>query len=36
MKKKLKEALGLIEVRVLDHMIVGGEEVISFAERGLV
>lgn len=33
--KRLKDALSLIEVRVLDHLIVG-EEVTSFAERGLL
>ena len=33
--QRLKDALALIDVRVLDHMIVG-EEVLSFAERGLL
>jgi len=33
--KRLKDALALIDVRVLDHLVVG-EEVISFAERGLI
>jgi DNA repair protein RadC len=32
---RLKDALALIDVRVLDHMIVG-DEVVSFAERGLL
>jgi len=32
---KLKDALALIDVRVLDHLVVG-EDVISFAERGLI
>ena len=32
---KLKEALELIDVRVLDHLIIGSE-VVSFAERGLI
>lgn len=32
----LKNALTLIDVRVLDHIVVGGAETISFAERGLV
>lgn len=32
--KLLKEALGLIEVRVLDHIVVGGSDSVSFAERG--
>ena len=33
--KRLKDALALIDVRVLDHLIVG-EEVTSFAEKGLL
>ena len=33
--KRLKDALALIDVRVLDHMIVG-DEIVSFAERGLI
>ncbi len=33
--KRLKDALALIDVRVLDHLIVG-EEVVSLAERGLL
>ena len=33
--KRLNDALALIDVRVLDHLIVG-EEVTSFAERGLL
>ncbi len=33
---ELKNALALIDVRVLDHIVVGGTETISFAERGLV
>jgi DNA repair protein RadC len=32
----LKNALALIDVRVLDHFIVGGDTVVSFAERGLI
>jgi DNA repair protein RadC len=34
--RNLKEALALIEVKVLDHFIVAGTQAISFAERGLV
>lgn len=30
----LKQALGLIDVRVIDHFIVAGVNVFSFAERG--
>jgi DNA repair protein RadC len=33
---RLKEALSLIDVRVLDHFIVGGGNVSSFAELGLL
>lgn len=33
---KLKEALSLIDVRVLDHLIVGMGEALSLAERGLL
>jgi DNA repair protein RadC len=32
----LKAALSLIDVRVLDHMVVAGGTVLSFAERGLL
>jgi len=34
--KRLKEALSFIDVKVLDHMIVGGPRVLSFAEKGLI
>jgi DNA repair protein RadC len=34
--RRLKEALGLVDIRVLDHMVVGHGEVISLAERGLM
>ena len=33
---RLKSALLLVDVRVLDHMIVGDKEVLSFAEKGLL
>jgi DNA repair protein RadC len=33
---RLKDALSLVDVRVLDHLIVAGSEVISFSERGLL
>ncbi|WP_078922890.1 RadC family protein [Thiothrix eikelboomii] len=33
--QKLQKALALIDVRVLDHFVVG-EQVVSFAERGLL
>ena len=32
----LKSALALVDVRVLDHLVVGRESVVSFAERGLL
>lgn len=32
----LKAALALVDVRVLDHIIVGGSSTLSFAERGLL
>jgi DNA repair protein RadC len=32
----LKQALALVDVRVLDHLIVAGGSVLSFAERGLL
>lgn len=32
----LKTALALVDVRVLDHVIVAGSEVLSMAERGLM
>lgn len=31
---RLKDALALVDIRVLDHLIVG-DEIVSFAERGL-
>lgn len=33
---RLKNALGLVDIRTLDHIVVGGEEVVSFAEKGLL
>jgi DNA repair protein RadC len=34
--RALKEALALIDVRVLDHIVVARADSISFAERGLI
>jgi DNA repair protein RadC len=34
--QRLTAALELVDVRVLDHMVVGDGEVVSFAERGLM
>jgi DNA repair protein RadC len=33
--QRLKEALALIDVRVLDHLVIG-DDAVSFAERGLL
>ncbi len=32
---RLKQALGLVDIRVLDHFVVGSD-VVSFAELGLI
>ena len=32
----LKTAVALVDVRVLDHLVVAGADVVSFAERGLL
>jgi DNA repair protein RadC len=34
--KALKDALGLVDVRVLDHFVVAGNVALSFAERGML
>ena len=34
--QQLKQALNLVDVRVLDHFIVAGNQTLSFAERGLL
>ena len=34
--KRLAEALALVDVRLIDHFVVGDGEVVSFAERGLL
>ncbi|WP_226664743.1 RadC family protein [Microbulbifer aggregans] len=34
--RRLKDALALVDIRVLDHLIVGEGEGCSFAERGLI
>lgn len=33
---QLKQALALVDVRVLDHFIVAGNNTLSFSERGLI
>lgn len=34
--KRIQEALSLVDIRVLDHVIVAENETVSFAERGLL
>jgi len=34
--QRLKDALALVDIRTLDHFVIGGVEAISFAERGLM
>ena len=34
--RNLKEALSLVDIKVLDHFIVAGHHALSFAERGLL
>jgi DNA repair protein RadC len=34
--QSLKSALALVDVRVLDHFVVGSAGVVSFAQRGLL
>jgi DNA repair protein RadC len=34
--RRLKEALGLLDIRVLDHLVIGDSGCESFAERGLL
>ena len=33
---RVRDALALVDIRVLDHLIVGGTSVVSLAERGLI
>ncbi|MHA1220151.1 MAG: JAB domain-containing protein [Candidatus Heimdallarchaeota archaeon] len=34
--ERLKEALGLVDIKVLDHIIAGGAKTFSFADEGLL
>jgi DNA repair protein RadC len=34
--RQLKEALALVDIKVLDHFVVTGNQALSFAERGLL
>ena len=31
---RIQQALGLVDIRLLDHLVVGGMEIVSFSERG--
>ncbi|EJG5925303.1 DNA repair protein RadC [Salmonella enterica] len=31
---RIQQALGLVDIRLLDHLVVGGMEIVSFAEKG--
>jgi DNA repair protein RadC len=33
---RVKQALALVDIKVLDHIIVAGGETMSFAERGMI
>ncbi|MDD2768830.1 MAG: DNA repair protein RadC [Methylococcus sp.] len=33
---QIKQALALVDVRVIDHMVIGGADAYSFAEHGLL
>ncbi|EQD27721.1 RadC family DNA repair protein [mine drainage metagenome] len=34
--RRLRDALQLVDIRVLDHLVVAGGAVMSFADRGLL
>ncbi|MDX1610693.1 MAG: JAB domain-containing protein, partial [Halofilum sp. (in: g-proteobacteria)] len=34
--ERLRDALSLVDIRVLDHLVIGEGEPVSFAERGLL
>ncbi len=34
--RRLREAMSLVDIRLLDHIVVGGQATVSFAERGLL
>ena len=34
--RRLRDALGLVDIRLIDHFVIGVGECVSFAERGLV
>jgi DNA repair protein RadC len=34
--RRLKEALALVDIRLLDHLVIAGAEAVSLAEKGLI
>ena len=34
--QRLRDALALVDIRVLDHLIIAGDEVLSMAEKGMI
>jgi DNA repair protein RadC len=34
--QSLRQALALVDIRVLDHLVITGNRIVSFAERGLL
>ena len=34
--RRIRDAMGLIDVRLMDHLVVGDGEIVSFAERGWI
>jgi DNA repair protein RadC len=34
--RRLREALSLVDIRVIDHIIIAGGDTVSFAERGFL
>lgn len=36
MTDRIKEVLALVDVKTLDHLVIGSEEIVSFAERGWI
>jgi DNA repair protein RadC len=34
--ERLRTALGTVDIRLLDHIVVGGSKTVSFADKGLI
>ncbi len=34
--ERIRDVMGLIDVRLMDHLVVGDGEIVSFAERGWI